>query len=143
MSDNLLDLGKRPILPPGEYGADGNAILDRYAYIDSRMEGVKADQLQIAVRTTNPEDGQAMVVRLFADPPRRQGTQAVKWFQQLGVPDDVLGNSSIDEEERAGLIKQVLEGQKVIVSVGIREWTDKDSGERGRANTVKNIVKLS
>ena len=123
------DLGRRPVIPAGDY----EAILDRCAVIDTRSEKLqargisKADQFQVVVR--HPEFG---IVRLFADPPRMQGTQAVKWYRQLGVTDD---------EMRSGFQPSKLNGTPVLVTVGIRQYTD-DSGEQVQQNTIKNLVKL-
>ena len=139
MSDNLLDLGRRPVIAAGEYGADGSALLDRYALIDSRMqEGLKADQFQVVVKT--PEFG---VVRLFADPPRQQGTIAVKWFKNLGLTDEELRSLTPggSPEEEAQL-KSRLKNVPVIVTVGIRQYKDKDTDEQMQVNTIKNIVRL-
>lgn len=138
MSDSFLDpdLGRRPVLAANDYGADGSAILDRYDLVDSREPGVKADRFQIVVKT--PEHG---VVRLFADPPRRQGTQAVRWFRQLGISDDEL-RMLPPGDEGAAAVKARIENMPVIVSVGIRDYTDKDTGERVQINTVKNIIRL-
>lgn len=139
MSDSFLDpdLGRRPVLPPGEYGVNGNAILDRYALIDARNDpGMKADQFQIVVK--HDVHG---VVRLFADPPRRQGTIAVKWFRQLGVTDDELRQMP-PGDLGAEAMKARIENMPVIVTLGVDEYTDKTTGERVQANRIKNMVRL-
>ena len=139
MSDNLLDLGRRPVIAAGDYGANGEAILDRYALIDSRMqEGLKADQFQVCVKTS--EFG---VVRLFADPPRQQGTIAVKWFKNLGLTDEELRSlTSGGSPEEEAMLKSRLENTPVIVTVGIRQYKDKNTDEQMQVNTIKNIVRL-
>ena len=142
-SDSFLDpdLGRRPILAAGNYGADGSAVLDRYALIDARSgeakaQGLKCDQFQVVVKTA--EHG---VVRLFADPPRRQGTVAVKWFRQLGVSDDEM-RAMPPGDLGAEAMKERIEDTPVIVTLGIREYTEEATGERVQVNTIKNIVKI-
>ena len=131
------DLGRRPVLQPGNYGANGEAVLDRYALTDSRMEkGLKADQFQIAIKS--PEHG---VVRVFADPPRRQGTIAVKWFRQLGVTDDEMRQMS-PGDLGAEQMKARIEQTPVIVTLDIREYTEEATGERVQLNRIKNMVRL-
>lgn len=139
MSDSFLDpdLGRRPVLAAGDYGANGEAILDRYALIDSRnREGVKADQFQVVVKTE--EHG---VVRLFADPPRLQGTIAVKWFRNLGLTDEEL-RALPGGDEGAAMVKERIEQLPVIVSVKIRQYKDPNTDEQVQVNQITNITKL-
>ena len=119
------DLGKRPILAANDY----EGVLDRCDVRDSRwQEGTRADHFEVVVR--HPEFG---IVRLFADKDRMQGTIAVKWFRQLGVTD---------EEMRGGFSSSKLAGTPVLVTVGVREYTNKED-ERVQQNTIKNLVKLA
>src|SRR5574342_39043 len=107
------DLGRRPVLAAGDY----QGVLDRIDVRDSRFaEGVKADHFEVVVRTDD-----LGIIRLFADKDRVQGTQAIRWFRQLGITD---------EEMRGGFDRSKLIGLPVMVTVGIREYTPRDSDER-------------
>jgi len=119
------DLGRRPVLAAGDY--DG--ILDRCDVRPNRFDktgNTLADHFEVVVR--HEEFG---IVRLFADKDRVQGTVAVRWFRQLGVTD---------EEMRSGFSPSKLTGTPVIVTVGIRQYADKDTGEQVQQNTIKNLV---
>ena len=119
------DLGKRPVLDAGDY----EGVLDRVDVRDSRyVDDTKADHFEVVVRHER-----LGIVRLFADLPRVQGTQAIKWYRQLGVTDT---------EMRTGFERSKLNGTPVHVTVGQRQYKDNRTDEMVQVNTIKNIVKL-
>lgn len=123
------NLGLKPTLPAGDH----EAVLDRCDVRESRFAGqgttppdMKCDHFEFVVRHDT-----LGIVRLFADKDRIQGTQAVRWFRQLGVTDT---------EMREGFDRSKLIGLPVQVTVRISEY-EKD-GETRQKNVVTNVIKL-
>ena len=142
MSENVgfdSEIEKRPVLAAGEYGANGDAVLDKVVQRPAPWdESRSAMSFQVVVR--HPEHG---VVRIFQDFGMDPGSQVPKLFRQLGVTDEEMkiGVAKGDWSVRLG-------GTKVIATIGIREFTSKkDLDEMGhprrhQQNTITNLVKL-
>jgi len=129
------EVEKRPVLPAGNYGADGNTVLDKVQQRPAPWDGNRQSvNFQILVR--DPEHG---VVRVFQDLGLDPGSQVPRWMRQLGMSD---------EQMRAGFDANDLKGMKVIATLGIQEFiSKKELDEAGRPrrfqkNTIENLVKF-
>lgn len=121
------EIEKRPVLSPGDYGADGEAKLEVMEQRPARWDDAKS-VMHFQVSVKHPELG---YVRVFSDKDLGQGSQVPKLLRQLGVSD---------EQMRDGFDPQDLLGMNVIITVGVR--TAQIDGEPTPINTMRNLSRV-
>ena len=133
--DNIIsvdpDIEKRPVLPAGDHGAEGNATLElcevRPLPWDKSDNPEKGIHFDVLVR----HDGNLMHVRADKSV-TEQGSTLPKWLAQLGISRD---------EQKSNFNTKDLEGTKVVVTVGVKDYTNRE-GQPGQVNRMYNISKL-
>ena len=132
---------RRPVLPGGKYGADGEATLERLhpgTIKYGKFAGDACINMQVSVLTA--EHG---FVRMFRDWPLSGQAKnlTLRMLSQLGIDanatrDPATGKARVDTS--------IVEGQKVIVELSFREYDMKGSdgeatGERASANDIRTV----
>lgn len=134
---------RRPVLPGGKYGADGEATLETIrpaTVMFGNDKGKPCINTRVSILTS--EYGHVSQFTDWAlDGPRKNYT--LKMLANLGVPLDTMPR---DAEGRVQFDVGHLAGTKVLLDLHFREYDMKDgsgnaTGERGSANDVRMLWK--
>lgn len=134
---------RRPVLPAGKYGAEGEATLDAIKLGTvkfGRDAGKPCINTRVSILTS--EFGHVAQFTDWAlDGQRKNFT--LKMLGNLGVPLDTMPRN---EQGQVQFDASHLVGTKVVVELSYREYDMKDAdghptGERGSANDVRMLWK--
>lgn len=140
---------KRPHLPEGTYGHDGEAELARIC----AQQVPKSDPPQyyaaLTVKVSHPEHGVVFLDGNAFDPCNTRlgpntGSIIRTFASQLGLNADALQFDEQPEDLEATVKRHPLQGanpcpMKVIVEVGTNTWKDKQTREEKSRNFIRNI----
>lgn len=139
---------KRPILPEGTYGEQGEVELTRICAQQVPKSDPPQHYVAFTVKVSSPEGVQFIDGNAF-DPCNTRigpntGSVVRSFAAQLGLNADDLQFDEQPEDMEATVKRHALLGHdpcpmKVIVDIGLNTWKDKATREERSRNFIKNI----
>ncbi len=147
MSESIIVIDptpeRRPVLPAGKYGSDGECTLETIKADTVKYGNDKGKPcINTRVSILTSEFGHVSQFTDWALEGQRKN-YTLKMLTNLGIPLDTMPR---DEQGRVQFDAAGLPGTKVVVELAYREYDMKDSGghptgERGSANDIRMIWK--